>query len=122
MDLYLSKSISSKVNTTAQLGSELAHNYVAVQYAIQYALGTSSKQISDNKLGSLFVRFSSLVLFDPLIGPRSDGNKEVLRFPQNSSITGAWPSDCLMSYPGHSLGDSYPSAEMQSVYSTAPDD
>ena len=27
-----------------------------------------------------------------------------------------------MSYPGHSLGGSYPSAEVQSVYSTAPAD
>ena len=27
-----------------------------------------------------------------------------------------------MSYPGHSLGESYPSAEVQSVYSTAPVD
>ena len=32
------------------------------------------------------------------------------------------PSDCFMSYPGHWLGRrrTYPSAEMQSVYSTAP--
>ena len=27
---------------------------------------------------------------------------------------------CLVSYPGHLLGKSYPSAERQSVYSTAP--
>ena len=32
-------------------------------------------------------------------------------------------SDCLVSYLGHSLvGGSYPSAEKQSVYSTAPAD
>ena len=30
------------------------------------------------------------------------------------------PSNGLMSYPGHLLGDSYHSAEMQLVYSTAP--
>ena len=31
------------------------------------------------------------------------------------------PSDCLMSYPGHSLGGGgYLSAEVQSVYSTTP--
>ena len=30
--------------------------------------------------------------------------------------------DCLVSYPGHFLRESYPSAEMQSVYSTAPAD
>ena len=37
-------------------------------------------------------------------GPGSDGNEGVLRIPQCSSITGASPSDCLVSYPGHSLG------------------
>ena len=36
-------------------------------------------------------------------GPGSDGNKEVLRIPQSSSITGALPSDYLVSYAGHSL-------------------
>ena len=54
--------------------------------------------------------------------PGSDGNKEVLCIHQSSSITEASPSDCLVSYPGHSLGGSYPSAEMQSAYSTAPAD
>ena len=44
-------------------------------------------------------------------GTGSDGNKEVLCIPQSSSITGTSPSDCLVSY-----------AEVQSVYSTAPDD
>ena len=44
----------------------------------------------------------------------------VLRIPQSSSITGASPSDCLVSYPGHLLGEIYPSAEMQFLYSTAP--
>ena len=47
-------------------------------------------------------------------GPGSDGNEGVLRIPQISSITGIWPSDCLVSYLGHRY------AEMQSVYSTAP--
>ena len=57
-------------------------------------------------------------------GPGSDGKKGVLRIPQSSSITGTSPSDCLASYLGHSLlrGGSYPSVEMQSVYSTAPAD
>ena len=36
-------------------------------------------------------------------GSGFDGNEELLRFPQNSSITGASPSDFLVSYPGHSL-------------------
>ena len=37
-------------------------------------------------------------------GPRNDGNEGVHRIPQNSSITGASPSDCLVTFPGHSLG------------------
>ena len=52
-------------------------------------------------------------------GLGSDGNKRVLCIPQNSSITGTSPSDCFVSYAGHSLGKSYPSVEMKSVYSTA---
>ena len=46
--------------------------------------------------------------------------------PQSSSITGASPSDCLVSYPGHVLllvvVESSLSAEMQLVYSTVPAD
>ena len=52
----------------------------------------------------------------------SNGNEGVLRIPQSSSKTGTSPSDCLVSYPGHSWGGSYPSAEKQSMYSTAPAD
>ena len=37
-------------------------------------------------------------------GPGSDGNEKVLVIPISSSITGTLPSDCLVSYPGHSLG------------------
>ena len=54
-------------------------------------------------------------------GPGSDGNEGALFFSQSSNITGASPSDCLMSYLGHSSRVGvYPSAEMKSVYSTAP--
>ena len=52
--------------------------------------------------------------------PGSDGNEGVLHIPQSSGITGTSPSDCLVSYPGHSLRESYSSAKKQSVYSTAP--
>ena len=42
-------------------------------------------------------------------GPGSNGNEGVLCIPQSSSIIGTLPSDCLVSYPGHSLGGgSYP--------------
>ena len=47
------------------------------------------------------------------IGPGSDRNEGVPGFPQSSGITEASPSDCLESYAGHSLGESYLSAEMQ---------
>ena len=43
-------------------------------------------------------------------------------FLQSSSITGASPSYRLVSYPGLSWGGSYPSPEVQSVYSTTPAD
>ena len=50
------------------------------------------------------------------------GNEGVLHIPQSSRITWASPSDYLVLYPRHSLGDSYPSVEKPSVYSTAPAD
>ena len=52
----------------------------------------------------------------------SDGNKGVFRIPQSASITGTSPSGFLVLYPGHSLAGSYTTAEVQSVYSTAPAD
>ena len=52
-------------------------------------------------------------------GPGSDGNEEILHIPQSSSITEA-SSDCLVSYTELALEESYPFAEIQSVYSTAP--
>ena len=55
-------------------------------------------------------------------GPVSNGNEEVLCIPQSPSISGTTPSDCLVSYLGHSLKGSDPSAEVQSMYSTAPAD
>ena len=41
-----------------------------------------------------------------------------LRSPNEPELVS--PSDCLVSYPGHSLRESYSSAETQLVYSTAP--
>ena len=40
--------------------------------------------------------------------PRSYGNKGVLHISQSSSITGALPSDCLLSYPAYLFGESCP--------------
>ena len=55
-------------------------------------------------------------------GPGSDGNKRVLRIPQSCCNTGTSPLDCLVSYQGHSLGMFSPSAEIRSVYSAVPAD
>ena len=44
-------------------------------------------------------------------------------FPKTPALLEPHHQMVLVSYPGHSLGgDSYPSAEKQSVYSTAPAD
>ena len=50
----------------------------------------------------------------------SNGNEGVLRMSQNLSITGTSPSDCFESFTGHSLGGTYSSSEVQSMYSIAP--
>ena len=52
-------------------------------------------------------------------GPGSDGNKWALCIPQSSCITGVSASDYFVSYTGHSLGESYSSAQLQSLYSAA---
>ena len=51
-------------------------------------------------------------------GPESDCNEGVLHISQ-SSKTRISPSDCLVSYPKHSLVEFYPPEEMKPVYSTA---
>ena len=55
-------------------------------------------------------------------GHGSNGNERVIRTPQNSSNPGTSPSNCLVSYPGHRMWGSYPSAENQLEYSTTTAD
>ena len=55
-------------------------------------------------------------------GPGRDGNKVLHHIPQSSTITRTSPSDCLVSHRTLIGKGSYPSAENQSVYSTAPAD
>ena len=40
--------------------------------------------------------------------PGNDGNEGILRIPQSSSITGTSPSDCFVSFPGHSFSGVLP--------------
>ena len=56
------------------------------------------------------------------IGSGSDAIEGALCIPQSSSIIGTTTSDYLVSYAGHSLGESYLSAEMQSLDSSTPAD
>ena len=53
-------------------------------------------------------------------GTGSDDNEGMLHITKSSFITAASPSDCLVSYPGHLLVESYPFAEKKSVFSIAP--
>ena len=54
--------------------------------------------------------------------PGRNGSEKVLSIIQISSSIGVSPSDYFMSYPEHALEDFYPSAEMQSIHSTAAAD
>ena len=65
---------------------------------------------------SISTQFSSIWPIDRVLSsaatlgqrePGSNGNEGVLHIPQSSSITETSPSDCLVSYPGHSLVESY---------------
>ena len=52
----------------------------------------------------------------------SNGIEGEILIPQSPSITETSPADYFVFYPGHTLGESYPSDELQSVYSTATTD
>ena len=109
-----------------QLDLELIYFKAAVQHFSHYSTGTQfSVQFS------ISTQFSSISPIDKTLsnattlgqsGPGSNGNERVICIPQSSSITGASPSDCFVSYPEHLLRESYPSAELQLVYSIAPAD
>ena len=82
---------------------------------------------------SISTQFSSVWLIDRTLsgattpgqsGLGSDSNEEVLCIPQSSSMTRTPPSDCLVSYRTFfgGGGESYSSAEKQSMYSIAPAD
>ncbi len=58
--------------------------------------------------------FESDKTLSSAITPGQTGNEGVLRVPQSSSIIKTSPSDCLVPYPGHSVGESYSYAEKSS--------
>ena len=74
-----------------------------------------------------------LILFNPLIGPLgtttpgrsghgSDGNKEVLRIPKAPALLEPHHQIFSCHIQDTRCGEYYPSANKQSVYSTAPTD
>ena len=97
----------------------------AVQFSISMKFKCQNSKLLKPQLSSIWLIDGPLSGATTLgqSGPGSDGNEGVLHIRQRSSNTRTSQSDCLVSYPGHSLvGLSYPSAEMQSGYSTAPAD
>ena len=96
----------------------------SMQFKCKYSLIVKNISISSHSAQSNSSNSNNSVLSCAIIlgqsGPGSHGNEGVLHIPQSPCITGTSPSDCFVSYPGHSLGVSYPSAEKQSVYSTDP--
>ena len=90
-----------------------------------------SKQFSFKQFSLACTQFSSIWRIDRTLsgattpgqsGLGSDGNEWVFHICKSSNITGTSASDSFVLYSGHSLGRSYPSDEVKSVYSTAPAD
>ena len=69
---------------------------------------------------SISTQFSSIWPISGATTPDQSGNEGVLCIPQSSSITGTSPSYCLVISRTLVRAGSYSSAEMQSMYSTAP--
>ena len=82
-----------------------------IQFSISHLLALSQTVLFDRNLSGAPTLGQS--------GLESNVTERVPHISQNASITGASSSDCFVSHPGQSLEESYPSAEMQSVYSTA---
>ena len=104
----------------------LVHTQLNNQTVLFLTIQYSISQLSAHNL----ISNSSIWLIERTLpgdttpGPREpeSGNSLILRIPQRSTITWSLLTDCLMSYTGHSLWGSYSSAEMQSMYLTAPAD
>ena len=96
-----------------QIKNSISNNSVLHKYAVSMLKTVLFQTIQF----SISTQFSSIWPIERTLssattpgqsGPGSDSNEEVLRIPPNSSIIEASPSDCLMSYPGHSLGKVLP--------------
>ena len=89
----------------------IANNSIKHQSLLYIQLNNKTVLFQRIQLSIICTPFKcQTVLFDPLIGsyqsqswPGRKFNEGVFCIPQSSSITGASPSDCLMSTIGHSL-------------------
>ena len=79
-------------------------NVKTVQF-LMIQFGTSSVQISRTSIWSIDSTLPGATT-PGQSGLGSSSNKGILCIPQSSSINGASPSDCLVSYTGHLLGES----------------
>ena len=95
------------MNVIARLEYELAHYDSTVHRFNHYTMRTPPTEFSS-------IRYDSIRWYQS--GPGNNGNERVPCIPKSSSITGTSLSDCLVSYPEHSLGGSYSSSKMQSVF------
>ena len=102
--LFLKFNLSTKLN-----GSKYCYVSVTIQLNISHLF----TQLNDLTVQFQSIRFWISHLFAHSLNVKqfylthgrsgTNGNEGLLRIPQNPSITGALPSDCLMSYPRHSL-------------------
>ena len=98
------------------------------QFSLAWVMFRCQKQFYFKQFSLALV--CRLVLFNPLIRPfqvlplRARVNLEAMAIkvtPHSPKLKYYWNlTIILLSYPGNSLGESYPSAEMQSVYFAAP--
>ena len=95
------------MNIIARLEFELAYYDSAVHRFNHYTTRTPP---------SLQTVKYQTVLFDPLIGPYQVLPIQVRVGLGPMAISKGSPSGCLVSYPGHSLGESYFFAKMPSVF------
>ena len=71
---------------------------------IQFSISMQLKYQNSSILSNLVLHKYTVWFYSTHSGPGSDDNEGVVHIPQSSIITGTSPSDCLASYPGHSLG------------------
>ena len=97
---YVSRTIQLKINHLFTHCQTIL--YITIQFSMSF-VGSKFKG-SNSSIWSTDRTLSDTTTLSQS-GPGSNGNKRILCLPQSSSITRASPSGCLVSYPGHLLGN-----------------